>query len=236
MLVRLSKILSERGICSRREADRYIEAGLVSVDGEVISTLGTKVSPNAKVKLLPEAQKFQNEKVTILLHKPVGYASMQTDKEYPIAVDLITPENQFDEGELPSMEKLGVAGRLDIESKGLLVFSQDGAIIKRMIGPDAEMEKEYLVRFEGEITPEKIQWLEYGLMLDGEQLKEAKIDQLEEGLLRVVLIQGKKRQIRRMLELVDLYVTSLKRVRIGDVRLGKLPMGHWRLLRKDEQF
>lgn len=236
---RLSKVMSERGICSRREADRFIEAGQVSVNGEVISVLGTKVPENAEIKLLAKAQKYQETKVTILLHKPIGYVSTQPEKGYPEAIDLITPGNQFKKDKGPKfnpshLRKLSVAGRLDIDSKGLLLLTQDGALAKKIVGAESDIEKEYLVRVEGEVTELALRKLKKGLSLDGESLKLAKVEVLEEGLLKFILTEGKKRQIRRMCELVKLRVVSLKRVRVGRISLAELPEGKWRYLRHNE--
>lgn len=241
-LVRLSKIMSERGMCSRREADRFIEMGQVLVNGQIISTLGTKVALDADIEFVSSAQKEKQSKVTILLNKPIGYVSTQPEKGYIPAIELITEENQIksfkDRSTFNSshLKKLAVAGRLDIDSKGLLVFTQDGVIAKQLIGCDANMEKEYLVRINGTITDHLIKRLSHGLFLDDKPLKPAKIDQLHPNLLRFILKEGKKRQIRRMCEIVDLEVVGLKRVRIGNICLGDLPDGKWRYLRSDEQF
>lgn len=224
--IRLSKLLSERGICSRREADVYIERGEVLVDGKVVSALGVKVSPDAQISLSPKAQEQQNSKITILLHKPVGYVSTQPEKGYKTAIDLLPPH----------LRNLNPAGRLDIESKGLLVFTEDGALAKKLIGENSSIEKEYLVRVAGKISEEKLRKLRFGLHLDGKPLKQAKVDQLESQLLRMILHEGKKRQIRRMCECVDLEVIGLKRVRIGRVRLRDLPEGKWRRLLPHEKF
>lgn len=226
-LIRLSKLMSERGICSRREADRYIEKGLVLVDGEVISELGTKVLPNVDVILKPQAKQEQSQKVTILLNKPIGYVSTQPEKQYKAAIELIPEE--YHQG-------LSTAGRLDIDSKGLLIFTQDGAVVKKLIGPNCGMEKEYLVRVEGNITEQMIKQLSFGLQLDGSPLKRANIKQLETNVLQFILREGKKRQIRRMCDLVSLAVVGLKRVRVGKVRLSNLPDGKWRFLKKSESF
>ena len=238
MLVRVSKLMSERGLCSRREADHYIEKGWVLVNGERISTLGLKVEETAHIELDKTAQKAQKSKVTILLNKPLGFVSTHAEKGYPSALDLLTQENCIRRKEiLPGQFKgLAVAGRLDINSKGLLILSQDGALVKRLIGENCGMEKEYLVSVEGHITKEVIEKLRFGLMLDGKVLKKAKIEQLDEGFLRFTLIEGKKRQIRRMCELVGLEVRKLKRVRVGRVCLGNLPEGKWRFLEKGERF
>lgn len=238
--IRLAKLMALKGLCSRREAEDYIDKGLVEVDGQKVLKQGTKVNADADIKLLGKAKK---RKVTILLNKPLGYVSNLPEKGYRAAIELIKKENQeknkngSDEEFFPAMKKkLAVAGRLDINSKGLLVLTQDGTIAKILIGSDTKIEKEYLVRVEGKITKEVIEKLKFGLSLDGKPLKKAKIDLLEEGLLRFVLNEGKKRQIRRMCEQVGLNVIGLKRVRIGKVRLGSLPEGKWRFLKADERF
>ncbi len=238
-LVRLSKLMSERGLCSRREADAYIEAGEVLVNGEVVSVLGTKVPKSVQIALKQRARAFQNSKVTILLNKPVGYVSTQPEKGYTPAIELIGPDNQFGGKEKlhPNhLRELSVAGRLDIDSRGLLVFTQDGVITKQIIGPEADLEKEYLVGVEGKITPQLLAKLCFGLVLDDKPLKRAVVEEIEPNLLRFILREGKKRQIRRMCELVGLRVTKLKRVRVGRVMLGKLPEGMWRFLEPHEKF
>jgi len=242
--IRLSKLMAERGICSRREADEYIAKGWVFVDNERVSTLGTKVLPDQKVKLDPRARIQQTRLVTILLNKPIGYVSGQPekDKHYPTAAGLILPANHYAQDPSPlkfhpvQLQGLAPAGRLDIESQGLIVLTQDGRIARQLIGQDAELEKEYLVRVEGRVTEDMLRQLRRGLSLDEKALKPAKVDQLHEQQLRFVLIEGKKRQIRRMCELVGLKVTVLKRVRIGQVRLSDLPQGQWRYLQEDERF
>lgn len=224
--IRLSKLMSLRGICSRREADSYIEKGQVLVDGASISTLGTKVSPTAKIELAKAAQTHQKQKVTILLNKPIGYVSTQPEKGYKAAFELLPVRYQG----------LNTAGRLDIDSKGLLVLTEDGVLAKQLIGENSLIEKEYLVRIDGSITESKMAKLRHGLSLDDKPLKPAKIDRLGDQILRFVLREGKKRQIRRMCELVDLSVIGLKRVRIGNIMLGDLAEGKWRFLKSHEQF
>jgi len=234
--------MSERGLCSRREADEWIENGWVKVDGKVMSTLGTRVPPDARIDIDAAAHRHQSESVTILLHKPVGYVSGQAEDGYQPAVVLIRPENRWTEDRAPLQWKpghlrgLAPAGRLDIDSTGLLVFTQDGRVARRLIGHDSEVEKEYLVRVEGTLSPAGMQQLQHGLELDGVKLKPARVSWQNEHQLRFVLREGRKRQIRRMCELVGLEVTGLKRVRTGSVVLGKLPVGRWRYLRADEKF
>ena len=228
--------MSERGICSRREADAYIEKGQVKVNGQIVSTLGQKVPIDATVNLLPQARMQKEEKVTIILNKPVGFVSTQAEKGYIPAISLLRAENQYKPGKrkAPSTKKLAVCGRLDIDSKGLLVFSQDGTIAKKLIGEDSDIEKEYLVRFLGTLSEKGLKLLQNGLSLDGKALKRAKVSYVDQAkypdLLRIILKEGKKRQIRRMLELVGVKVTSLKRIRIGPIELQDLPEGKWRYL------
>lgn len=237
-LLRLSKLMAQRGICSRREADTFIEQGLVMVDGQIINQLGTKVSPDSEIKLSPKASKQQNNLVTILLHKPIGYVSAQPEDNYQPAIKLITRANQFGESRLrlqpAHLKGLAVAGRLDIDSQGLLLFTQDGRIAKKIIGDNGKVEKEYIVRVEGLLPDNRLQLLRRGLELDGKPLKPAKVEWINDDQLRFVLTEGKKRQIRRMCELVGLRITGLKRVRIGKIRLGNLPEGKWRFLEAGE--
>ena len=158
-LPRLSKLMAERGLCSRREADSYIERGWVKVDGEV-ATLGLRVSPDARIELLAQARGAQQERVTILLHKPVGYVSGQAEKGYQPAVSLILPERRWGGDTAPlrfqreHLRGLAPAGRLDIDSTGLLVLTQDGRVAKTLIGEDSGVEKEYLVRVAGKLSAE----------------------------------------------------------------------------------
>jgi 23S rRNA pseudouridine2604 synthase len=239
--IRLSKLMSERGICSRREADAYIEKGLVFVDGQRISELGTRVDPDCEIKLANEASRQQQARVTLLLNKPIGYVSGQPEPGFTPAVTLIRPENLWSEGNGPAFQPahlkgLAPAGRLDIDSTGLLVLTQDGRIAKQLIGDDSEIEKEYLVRVQGGLDEQGLKLLNHGLSLDGQKLRPAQVTWQNEDQLRFVLREGRKRQIRRMCELVGLKVVGLKRVRIGRVMLGHLPPGKWRYLREDEQF
>jgi 23S rRNA pseudouridine2604 synthase len=239
--VRISKLMAERGLCSRRDADGYIERGWVFVDGLRVTELGTRADPAVKITLAREAQIQQTWQMTILLHKPVGYVSGQPEPGFTPAVTLIQPENQFSTADTPAfhprhLKGLAPAGRLDIDSTGLLVLTQDGRVARQLIGEDSQVDKEYLVRVEGRLNAAGLALLNHGLSLDGKQLKPAKVEWLNEDQLRFVLREGRKRQIRRMCELVGLHVVGLKRVRIGGIKLGDLPLGQWRFLREDEGF
>jgi len=245
--MRLSKRMSELGLASRREADEWIAKGWVRVDGRVVSELGSRVLPGQRVTVEAQAARQQAQRVTVLLNKPVGYVSGQAEDGYEPALVLIKPGNRWrdDPSDLPfkreHLRSLVPAGRLDIDSVGLLVLTQDGRVAKQLIGETGTIEKEYLVRVEP-LTPGQpfdergLALLRHGLELDGEALRPAQVEWVNDDQLRFVLTQGKKRQIRRMCEAVGLKVTGLKRVRIGRVMLGDLPSGQWRYLRDDESF
>jgi 23S rRNA pseudouridine2604 synthase len=240
--VRVSKLMSEQGICSRREADSYIERGWVLVDGVPVTELGTRAFPNQRITLTQAAQSQQQASVTVLLNKPIGFVSGQAEQGYRPAITLITAQSHFKGDRSPlrfspaHLKGLAPAGRLDIDSTGLLVLTQDGRIAKQLIGENSGLDKEYLVRVEGRLPAEGLAKLNFGLSLDGVPLKRAEVKWQNDDQLRFVLREGKKRQIRRMCELVGLKVTGLKRVRIGKVLLGDLPQGQWRYLRSDEHF
>ena len=134
------------------------------------------------------------------------------------------------------MRGVATAGRLDIDSHGLLVLTQDGRISRRIIGENTSIEKEYIVRIEGKLNSTGFKKLNHGLELDGKPLKPAKVNWFKNDYLCFILKEGKKRQIRRMCELVGVKVTNLKRVRVGNVLLGNLPKGQWRYLGDNESF
>ena len=249
-LVRVSKIMADRGLCSRREADALIEKQLVKVDGE-LAVLGQRVSREADIEILRIGQTQLQKKVTILLNKPVGFVSGQPEPGYEPAVRLITASNQWISEVRPDAKPLRLkrehfdglapAGRLDIDSRGLLVFTQDGVIARSLVGDPKrddfeKIEKEYLVWTTGALKENGLRLLCHGLELDGKKLERAEVSWIEEGLMRFVLREGRKRQIRRMCELVGLKVTGLKRIRIGRVELGRLPEGQWRFLNSGESF
>jgi 23S rRNA pseudouridine2604 synthase len=236
--VRLSKLMAHRGVCSRREADAFIEQGLVSVNGVVIDRLGAKVAPDVEITLAPQAAERQKKLITIILNKPVGYVSAQPEPGYTPAIKLIIVANQFGKGNKrltpEHLKGLAVAGRLDIDSQGLLLFTQDGRLAKKIIGEESRVEKEYIVRVQGNLPADKLQLLRGGLELDGRPLKAAQVEWINRDQLRFVLREGRKRQIRRMCDLVGLKVVGLKRVRIGKIKLGDLPEGKWRFLGPEE--
>ena len=251
---RLNKRMAELGLCSRREADAWIEQGWVRVNGQVAG-MGMQVTPADRITVDKAAEQKQQQQVTILLHKPMGYVSGQAEDGHQPAVTLIQARNHW-KGD-PSRTRftpqqlrgLAPAGRLDIDSVGLLVLTQDGRVARQLIGEDSDIEKEYLVRVvwqgpQGEISQdvqavfprEQLARLRHGLSLDGKALKPAQVDWQNPEQLRFVLKEGKKRQIRRMCEQVGLKVVGLKRIRMGRVTLGQLPPGTWRYLAPHERF
>ena len=267
--LRLNKRMAELGLASRREADDWIGRGWVKVNGEV-ATMGMQVTPDVRIEVAKQAKGAQANQVTILLNKPMGIVSGQAEDGHLPAITLIQPQNRWADDNArfffhpKQLQSLVPAGRLDIDSIGLLVLTQDGRVARQLIGEDSVMEKEYLVRVsytgftepdgqpdrllqinDGDPVSTNVQTvfpsaglakLRHGLSLDGQALKPAKVTWQNPEQLRVVLTEGKKRQIRRMCELVGLKVVGLKRVRIGNVMLGNLPVGQWRYLAAHEKF
>ncbi len=248
--IRLNKRMAELGICSRREADDWIAQGWVRVNGRP-AEMGLKVTPADRIEVDRQAEQKQQQQVTILLHKPVGYVSGQAEDGHAPAVTLINSRSHWREDPSrqrfspPQLRGLAPAGRLDIDSVGLLVLTQDGRIARQLIGEDSGIEKEYLVRVaygavatdvQAAFPREQLARLRHGLSLDGQPLKPAQVEWQNPEQLRFVLTEGKKRQIRRMCELVGLKVVGLKRIRIGRVVLGHLPVGQWRYLGPHERF
>ncbi len=229
-------------MCSRREADAFIERGWVRVNGKV-AELGQKATSDAKIVLDKVAQKRQTERATIILHKPIGYVSGQAEKGYRNAASLIQASTQYRGGlsgqprfNPAHLRGLAPAGRLDIDSQGLLVLTQDGRIARQLIGEDSDLDKEYLVRVSGNLEERGLALLRHGLSLDGKPLLPAEVRWQNTDQLHIVLREGKKRQIRRMCEAVGVKVIGLKRVRMGNVVLGDLPQGKWRYLKPGEHF
>ncbi len=240
--MRLSKRMAELGLCSRREADEWIERGWVFVDGVKTDVLGSKVLPSQRISVAGAAEKERDLRITILINKPIGYVSGQAEDGYKPASVLVVPRAHWDHdprtlaADWRPPRGLAPAGRLDIDSTGLLVLTQDGRVARQLIGDDSNIEKEYLVRVAGTLSDADLQRMQHGLVLDGIALKPARVSWQNRDQLRVVLREGRKRQIRRMCELVGLSVLGLKRVRVGRVTLGDLPIGQWRHLGPDEAF
>lgn len=234
---RVNRWLAQNGVCSRREAEALIAKGLVSIDGQRVDDPGRKIEPGQTLVLADSAETELGGGLSLVIHKPVGVVSSQPEGEQIPAVRLLTRRALWGESAtIPGRDsRLAPAGRLDMDSRGLLILSEDGVVAKAVIGPASELEKEYLVRVAGEITPRKLGLLRHGLELDGRQLRPAQVNVIEDQRLRFVLKEGRNRQIRRMCDLVGLSVTDLVRIRIGDLQLGDLPEGRWRPLTTQER-
>lgn len=234
---RVNKWLAQNGVCSRREAEALIAAGLVSIDGQRVDDVGRKIEHGQTLVLADAAQKALESHLTVVIHKPVGVVSSQPDPGQVPAVRLLTRENLW--GRTPTIpgfdNKLAPLGRLDMDSRGLLVMSEDGVLAKAVIGPESKLDKEYRVAVIGDLTEAKMDRLRHGLELDGRKLKRAEVELISEGRMRIVLTEGRNRQIRRMCELVELKVVDLFRVRIGPLTLGDMPENRWRVLTADER-
>lgn len=234
--VRINKWLGQTGVCSRREAESLIAEGFVTIDGEVVRDAGRKIENGQTLTLNNDAEDSLASGVTILIHKPVGYVSGQPEPGKIPAVRLLSFKNRADDGPIPRRDaSLPPIGRLDEDSRGMLMVSSDGVVAKAVIGPESDLEKEYLVRVSGNISEAKLTWLRHGLELDGRQLRPAKVTLIRGQDLKFILKEGRKRQIRRMCEMVDLEVVDLFRTRIGPIQIGTLPEGQWRHLTPEER-
>lgn len=234
---RVNKWLAQQGVCSRREAEALIADGLVSINGAVVTDLGRKIERGQTLTLADRASAQLGAQASYVLNKPVGYVSAQPEKGQTPAARLLTTERAWNGVEIAPSSRASLAplGRLDQDSRGLLLLSEDGVLAKAVIGPESDLDKEYLVRVTGRIDERKIALLRHGLALDGRQLKPAKVSLVEPQRLRFILHEGRNRQIRRMCEAVQLDVTDLFRLRIGPLKLGDLPEGKWRLLTAPER-
>jgi 23S rRNA pseudouridine2604 synthase len=232
---RVNKWLAAEGVCSRREAEDLIAEGLVSIDGVRVEEPGRKIAPGQTIEVRQAAD--ARAKISVVINKPAGVVSAQPEGGQVPAARLLTRANLVgDAAVMPtSRTSLPPLGRLDQDSRGLLLLSEDGVLSKAVIGPESKLDKEYHVRVGGRIDERKLALLRHGLTLDGRQLKPANVTVIEPQLLRFVLLEGRNRQIRRMCELVELDVTDLLRLRIGPLQLGDLPEGKWRVLKPDER-
>ena len=234
---RVNKWLAQAGVCSRREAEALIADGLVSIDGAVVEDVGRKILPGQTLVLADRATDKLDSSLTIMIHKPVGIVSSQPEDGQVPAVRLLKRENLWaHEAVIPDFSNhLAPVGRLDMDSRGLLIMSEDGVVAKAVIGPQSELEKEYRVAIMGEITEEKLELMRFGLELDGRELRPAHVEVISDQRLRVILQEGRNRQIRRMCDLLEWKVVDLFRVRVGPLTLGDMPEGYWRPLTAQER-
>jgi 23S rRNA pseudouridine2604 synthase len=234
---RVNRWLAQSGVCSRREAEALIARGLVSIDGQRVDDPGRKIAAGQTLVLADSAEAGLAAALSVVIHKPVGVVSSQPEGDQVPAVRLLTRNALWGESPvIPGRDsRLAPVGRLDMDSHGLLILSEDGVVAKAVIGPASTLDKEYLVRVTGQITRRKLDLLRHGLELDGRKLRPAQVETVADQLLRFILHEGRNRQIRRMCELVELGVADLFRIRIGPLPLGDLPEGRWRPLSANER-
>lgn len=226
MDIRLNKYLAESGLASRRKADELITAGRIRVNGKA-ATVGQKINPATdRVEIADTVVEEQKKLVYIVLNKPAGYvtSSSPTTTEPKIVMDLVkTPERIFP------------VGRLDKLTTGLLFLTNDGVLAYRLTHPKFECEKEYDVMLDTPLTPERIRKIEAGVRLERRMTKPTRVIQLGPTHARIVIHEGKNRQVRKIFGKVGCEVTQLKRVRVKDFHLpADLPLGAWRHLTLEE--
>jgi 23S rRNA pseudouridine2605 synthase len=220
--IRLNKYLAQQGVASRRAIDAMIVEGRIAVNGQTVKELGTKINP-AKDKILVDGKpvKFSEKLVYIVLNKPEGVVvSAKKTEQAPLIV--------FDLVKVP--ERLFPVGRLDKETSGLLILTNDGELALHLTHPSFESEKEYEVTVIGTITPEIVHKFEHGVKLWGVRTNPAQVTVFGHNRMRIVITEGKNRQIRRICQKVGIPVKTLKRIRIWNLRLGDLALGKWRYL------
>ena len=220
--MRLNKYIAYLNIASRREADKLIKDGKVKVNGEIIINPAIQVGENDKI--ICDIENYKNEKIYIKLNKPVGYVVSNNKKEGKPIYKLLDEK----------LKKLYPVGRLDKDSKGLILFTNDGVFSRKIIGEESECEKEYYVKLEGNISDGALKKLEFGISLDGKKLKPAIVKRVSKNSFNIILKEGRNRQIRRMCEKVGFEVILLKRLRISNIYLNDLQEGEFEYLTKDE--
>jgi 23S rRNA pseudouridine2604 synthase len=236
--VRLAKRVAELADCSRRDAEQYIEGGWVTVDGEVIEEPQFKVLEQTVV-LLPNAHLAVAEPATILLHKPLGY---DADEGSNPALTLITPASRYadDRSGMRSLKRhfsrLTAILPLEADASGLIVFTQDWRVTRKLSEDADRIEQEYIVEVSGELGPYGLKRLSHGLSFNGRPLPPIKVSWQNEVRLRFALKGVQRGQIRHMCAAVELAVVAIKRIRIGSISLGKMPPGEWRYLPSYEKF
>jgi pseudouridine synthase len=227
-LIRLQKYLADKGVASRRKCEEFISDGLVKVNGKVVTELGTKVDPETDLVEYNEKkiESIKSDYIYIMLNKPVGYITSlkQTDSSSPLVTDLLKKIK----------ERVYPVGRLDKDSSGLLLLTNDGDFAYKLMHPSFEKEKEYIVTTEQTVTRTMIERFQNGIMIEGKKTSPAKVKRLELTKISIVLSEGRNRQIRKMLQKVGNTVVSLQRIRINDLSLGNLKEGEYRFLTKAE--
>lgn len=224
-MLRLNKFIANSGYCSRRKAEEYILAGKVKINGKIVEELGTMVNEEKdKVAINGKNIYLEDDNVYIMLNKPIGYVT--------------TNNEQFGRKSTSDIVKVKKRvfpiGRLDMNTEGLLLFTNDGDFANKLTHPSHSITKTYIVKVKGELTDEKIEILRSGVDIGDYVTKEASVDKIEDDKLKIVISEGKNRQVRRMCEALNLKVLALKRTKIGNLELGDLQLRKYRFLKKSE--
>lgn len=225
MLIRLHKYLADNGVASRRKCEEFIKQGLVKVNGKIVTEMGIKIDPEKdKIETTAELKIRKQEFVYYAFHKPAGYVCTVTGHEKPSVMEFLQniPQRVFP------------VGRLDKLTSGLLLLTNDGRFAYEMTHPKFEKEKEYIVKIREKITPEKLKIMQGSIFIHGRKTNPAKIEVQSPHLLRIILSEGRNRQIRRMCEKAELHIEKLKRIRIGNLLLGDLQPKEYRKLTQKE--
>jgi len=226
--VRLQKFLSMAGFCSRRKGETYITRGKVKVNGQTVTELGTKIDPVVdRVEVNGQILQQQEERIYIVLNKPKGYITSCEQQGEPIVIDLL---------DIP--QRVYPVGRLDKDSTGLLLLTNDGDLSQRLSHPRHHIEKTYLVKVRGCVTEQKLQNLRDGILLNDGKTSPAKVGNVRIGRstswFELTIGEGRNRQVRRMCEEIDLQVVRLKRIRMAFLELGNVATGRYRILSTQE--
>ncbi|MFZ2631470.1 MAG: pseudouridine synthase [Desulfosalsimonadaceae bacterium] len=223
-MMRLQKYLSAAGVCSRRRGEELISQGLVKVNGEVVTQPGTTIDPETdRVEVAGQEVRKSTALVYIMLNKPRGYITSRSHRGEKIVFDLVDAD-----------ERLNPVGRLDKDSTGLLILTNDGELHNRLIHPTFDHEKEYEVTVATPLDDRALAALRAGVVFDGQKTRPATVTRLGDRMFRIVLKEGRKRQIRRMVEVIGNRVTALHRVRMSTLHIGDLKTGRWRYLTPKE--
>ncbi|NMD37871.1 MAG: 23S rRNA pseudouridine(2604) synthase RluF, partial [Christensenellaceae bacterium] len=219
---RLNKYIADSGYCSRREADKLIEQGKVTINGR-IAQIGERVAPNSKVVVNKQLISHDSDKVYIALNKPIGIVC---------TTDLREPNNIVSFVNYPA--RIYPVGRLDKDSEGLILLTSDGDIVNKILRAQGKHDKEYEVKVDKTITQDFLDKMASGVPILGQKTLPCKIYKTGNRSFRIILIQGLNRQIRRMCEYLGYNVVNLKRTRIMNINLGRMKVGQWRPLSDKE--
>lgn len=223
---RLSKVLANAGIASRRACEDLIFAGRVMVNGKVALLPQTMVGPEDKLAVNNKPVGCEEAKVYYLLNKPTGYVcSTAGNAKSKLVLDLFKEVDQ----------RLFTVGRLDKDTSGLLIVTNDGHFANRVIHPSSNIHKEYVAKTDQEITEHHLKAISNGTVVEGVFIKPVRVNKVRKGTLKIVIAEGKKREIRVLLESVGIKVQQLSRIRVGGLVLGKLAIGNWRTLNERER-